>query len=209
MHGQIQSKRHFVSLLSIKASASVVVRFTGPIRGAITHWQGKRSIPCEGAGTCRAEVHKLRSVWKGYAPVEQWDGDQRLWLPMALECTSNLEEALRGQTLRGQSYLLSRDATRDKQGPVNAVFVEQWESVGAAIDVQAVLDRMYHPLRVRLDVPNTTPGRVVAEPIADRAPVMPSILQPPAPPVHEKTATRIRDEIAKAYGGSPSKNGQH
>src|SRR6266567_598198 len=164
-----------VQVLSVPENLPIVVRFLGPYRGLVVHWKSGRSEPCDGPGECNASLHRLPPIWKGYAPVEQWDGPAKLWRPAALEVTGNLEEVLRDRELRGEVWTLLRRTKKGKTDPVQGVFCERLSDnkLSAFFDVVPVLLRLFNRTSLRLDVPNFTAPKVILEAVAGDAPKLP------------------------------------
>lgn len=191
-----------VRVIDIPANVPTTVRFLGGVSGLIVHWNGKRSLPCPGPADCLPAVHRLRSVWRGYAPGECWDSNRQLWIPGVIPITSALEEQLRARTLRGEVWVLSRMQDSKKQVPVQGLYCErQSEDVlSACFDILPVLQRFYSVPTLVLGVLNPTPAKVLLEPAAGPAPNLPAGLQPPAeaPPTPEEIA-RFREGLRNRW----------
>lgn len=201
-----------VRILSVPPGVPCSVRFLAGFQGLLTHWKGKGSIPCPGVGTCPDAIHRLRTIWKGYAPVLLWEVRENLWRPWVLEITENLEEQLRGRKLRGEEWLLTRLEIRGRTDPVSGVLCRLVDSVELpeAFDVLPVLQKVLGSMEIRLGVANPTPAKVVLSPIAGDAPTIPTALQPvDVDQVDKSKLPRMREEVEKAFRLKPSNNGSH
>lgn len=208
-----------VRVLSVPLGAPVVVRFLGPVQGLLLHWHGGRSVPCQGQGDCPATIHRSRTLWRGYGPVEGWDEPWRLWRPAVLEVTEGLEEYLRGRTLRGEVWQLVRDGALGKRAPVEGVFCEALDDgkVSPWFDPLPVLQRFYHTTAISLGALNPLPPRTTLPAVGGAAPNLPEAIRPaPAEQVSSQRQRRIRDmveeqerERRRGQTGEPSSNGQH
>lgn len=167
-----------VSVLSVMPRIPVTVRFLGGILGLLTHWSGRRSIPCPGEAHCPPALHRGRAVWKGYAAVEEWRPLASVWIPAVLEVTEALEEQLHGRELRGETWLLDRADTGKKPGRVSGVLCGQsaTEELRAAFPIDQVLRRFYHTDALQLGVVNPLPPRLFLTPSKDPAPLLPAAL---------------------------------
>lgn len=200
-----------VQVLSVPENLPIIVRFLGPIRGLVVHWQGKRSVPCDGPSDCPSSRHKLPPIWKGYAAVEQWDKPSRLWIPFVLEVTGNLEELLRDRELRGETWTLFRICKKGKTDPVQGIYCERVaeNKLSAAFDIVPILQRIYNQQTLRLDVPNFQAPKVFLDPVAGDAPKIPDELtrtteEKPDP----ETLRSFREMMAQLRGGSSASQHQ-
>jgi hypothetical protein len=192
-----------VRVLRLEDDQAVTVRFLGGYEGTLTHWVQGHSIPCIGEAQCPLSVHRARTLWKGYAPVEWWSEGQRVWYPAVLEITEGLEEVLRGRSLRGEVWHLTRPKVRRESNPVLGAFCERVDATAlpAAFSLLAVVERFFHPLPVVLGAKNPLPAPVRVEPSHGPAPHVPAELLPL--PAVEQTAAdrkRIAEEVRKAGG---------
>lgn len=220
-----QTRNSAVQVLSVPPGMPVVVRFLGPIRGLEVHWQGKRSVPCDGDAGCLPAIHRTPKVWKGYAPVEQWHPSEKLWRAWVLEVTSNLEETLRDRELRGETWTLFREGKGRNNDPVLGVYCERVpeSKLSACFDIVPVLVRVFNKRVFKLDIPNTLAPKVFIEPVAGNAPKLPAELLPDPEPQEDPAAReKLREMMRNLRGGSstgktatdqagkdPSSNGKH
>jgi hypothetical protein len=172
-----------VRVLAIAANVQYTIRFLGPYEGLLTHWVRGRSVPCEGPNTCPIAIHRCRTVWKGYAPIEQWDQVTECWWPAVLEITEALEELLRGRKLRGEVWLVGRPQEGRRPAPVCGVLHErcQESALPPPFDVTPVLLRFYHCSTLVLGVINPIPSRVVLPASVGQPPTFSAALEPTRP----------------------------
>ena len=193
-----------VRVLSVPKGRMVIACFLGPYRGLLTHWTSKRTLPCSGPEKCPPAAHRSRVIWKGYAPVLEWEFVTERWIPAVLEVTESLEHALFGRKLRGQVWALSRVVERDK-GPVVATYSESLTEAElcSTFDVRPVLERFYHTGELLLDVPNPIPRQVVLDPHEARAPALVAELLEPIgqdKPIDPQMMARFREQMRTFTG---------
>ena len=195
--------REAVSILPVPKAGKLAVLFLAPIQGLNTHWHGGRSFPCRGVDDCPAPIHKARSVWKGYAPVETWDQAAGLWRPRVLEVTEVLEEQLRGRELRGEVWLLWRTDCGRRSSPIHAAYVEtrSAQDHGRSFDISPPLLRFYHVPAILLGVPNPLPSKIMLPAVARPGPRIQEVAGPVQDdrPTTEQMA-KLR-EMARQLGG--------
>lgn len=210
-----------VQLFESPPNVPQTVRFLGPYLGAIFHWHANRSWPCPGPAECPNTIHRARSVWKGFAPAERWCETSRLWFPGVQGVTEALEELLRGRTLRGEVWLLTRIQEGRKAGPLRGVYCERQQEgvLSPCWDILPVLLRLLHVDKLLLGVPNPMPAKLVIEPTAGPAPHLPPELLPaPQATLSEQEKKQFSEQLKglKSRGGSageagdrpPSSNGR-
>lgn len=161
-----------VSVLRVPKVGAICVRFLGSYTGAILHYLKDGSIPCDGDGACPATLHKTKSIWRGWAPVEQFERSTGKWWPEVLEITEYLEEQLHGRALRGETWALGRYVQSKKKGKVWGQYLEQAEPEGLrpAFDILPILLRLFHVLSIRLGVSNPVPRRLFMQPAEGETP---------------------------------------
>jgi len=75
-----------IHLLCVKATETRTVAVCGPLVGLQMHWNGERSIPCQGSEEC--PDHELPCTWKGFMHVlcQGWHPKGRVnsWHPWVL-----------------------------------------------------------------------------------------------------------------------------
>jgi hypothetical protein len=164
-----------VRVLSVPVGIPVTVLFLSGYRGMDSHRVGKGTEPCPGPSECGHCKRRQGIIWKGYAPVLAWDQVRELWHPFVIELTESIEEELRGRQLRGEVWSLWREGKGKNNDPVTGLFLErkQGSVVIEPFDIVSVLLRMYHVSSIRLDRPNTMPGKLVLPAIAGDAPKLP------------------------------------
>lgn len=183
-----------VRILRVDPNCHVIVRFLAAYYGLLTHWCSGRSLPCPGVTQCPPAIHKHRTLWKGYAPVEWWDDVSGYWWCAVLEITEALEELLHARDLRGETWALSHPQAGKKAMPVVGFFAEQADPVTLrkAFDVLPVLKRFYHLAELPASTPNPVPRRTLMEPTVNDPPIFLGEWPPP----EEKPASR---EQVKAF----------
>jgi hypothetical protein len=142
-------------VVSVPKKGSLTIMFLGNVRGIITHWSGKRSIPCPGIDQCPTKLHSGKSIWKGYVAAEVWrDMPHEDWLPCVFEVTEHLYEMYGHAQLRGECMTVTRQvndhAKREVTGYTCAV--QQRFALRPAFDVVPVVQRMYRVLDIEWDV---------------------------------------------------------
>jgi len=164
-NGRGNSVRRRVEVLNIKANTRHIVRLLGPIEGMLTHWRSGKSTPCPGVGKCLSHEREQSTIWKGYAPAEEWFDELQAWLACVLEVTECLEEEMRDRQLRGQIWCLTRPQDDKKSAPVQGFFMEQSEEneLGLAVDIVPVLERLYHGKPMQLGVANPIVAKQIRE----------------------------------------------
>jgi hypothetical protein len=199
-----------VQVKSVPACPPITVKFLGPLRGLLTHWQKGHSVPCDGAEQCPTSLHRSGTFFKAYAPCEEWIPHLGRWRPIVLEATANLEEYLRGRTLRGEVWMLSREKEADRQSPVAAAYLESLPDgkTSLAFDIKPVLLRLYNRTDLVLDVANPTPSRIILPEVVAPPPSIPADLQPPPPieedPDQREKLRKILEEGRRKFGPPPS-----
>lgn len=164
-----------VSILSVIRSKLLVVRFLGDYTGILEHWDRRPpSVPCRG-DDCPGKYHSMRTVWKGFAPVETWDEKERLWIAGVLEITESLEHLLSRERLRGLVWSLFFEETERHHKKVQGFTVPcvETQPIRDAFDVRPIVCHAYHDQGIRFDVPNPLPPRVCMEAVAGDAPSLP------------------------------------
>lgn len=160
-----------VRLLSVPDTHPITVCFLGPYSGLLTHFHGKRTLPCLGAEMCPQPIHRNRIIWKGYAPVDQWFQELGLYVPAVLEITEGFEHRLNGRNIRGEVWALSR-LERKPNSPVVALFSERLpdQVIRPSFPIRSIVESCYHAGTLLLDSPNPIPPAIMMEPVAGTPP---------------------------------------
>lgn len=140
--------------------------------GLMIHYQ-KRSLYCPGEAHCPPAMHKCGLSWKGYAAVELYDKNPKLWVPFVLEITEALELDFRDVWKRGQVWKLWREAQDSKKPtPIQGKLQEtlDGERLRPEFDILPPLYHLYHTTSVQLGWSNPMPPRTFLEAIAGDAP---------------------------------------
>lgn len=163
-----------VRVLSIDGTEPVVVRFLGGYQGALLHWPGRRYYVCQGEKNCPLDMHKKRTVWKGWAAAEQWEEASRMWWPACLEITENLEPELRGRQLRGEVWVLTKSQDKRDGSPVEGRLLETVspKKLRQAFDVKPILCRIYGVRDFPWGIANPVPPKLVLDGVADEPPAL-------------------------------------
>jgi hypothetical protein len=162
-----------VSLLSVPKAGTATVRLLGHARGILTHWAKKRPLACPGPVLCPSVVHRLSTVWKGYAPAELWrEAPFRDWMPCVLEITERLWELMHGHALRGEVWELFRAAGDHGRVEVSGRLLDLLDPRGLRADVQVepVVCRVYRTTEIAWDVGPVLPARQLLLPVTDAPP---------------------------------------
>ncbi len=153
-------------LLRLACGESQTIRtIDGTYGGLIVHHQAQRSMYCRGEH-CSSALHKIPSNWKGYAGVEVWDGDFKLWRPTVLEITEAMELDFRERFARAQEWIISRAVrVKGKASACSAKFVRRLDQAGLRkpFPILPVIVTVYHCDEIDLSVKNPMPGRVFLE----------------------------------------------
>lgn len=105
-----------VALVSVPKDGSTEVRFLSEWQRCLTHWMGKRSLPCPGIDKCPRKRHEEPLNWRAYAAVELWlPAPTSTWTPGVLEITESLGDVLEGRKLVGEVWRLFRRPTAGKR----------------------------------------------------------------------------------------------
>lgn len=155
--------RRPVRILSIRKNSVAIVRFLGDIQGCILHWTGKITWPCGGKEDCPATLHKMKTLWKGFAAAEYWSEDDQSWWPAVLEVTEALEEEMADLKMRCTVWTLSHPQPTKKQTPVLGKYEERSkeEHTAPEFPILPVLERVYHGAKIILGTPNPVPRKIV------------------------------------------------
>lgn len=202
-----------VRVVSVPRNRPLAVLFCGPVRGMLTHWHQARSWCCPGEQLCPPSLHRARTVWKGYAPVRVWDAAAKRWAAHVLEVTEALDELLRPHVLPGQVWLLAREESHKKSGPVTGSYVERRTEAELTMpfDILPPLGRMYASAHVLLDVPNPVPPKLVLPEVDGQGPALPGAQQlaPEAEPTAADRAKTKKILTEAMRGFKPGQNGSH
>lgn len=144
------------------------VRFLGDIRGALIHKpKPKVQIPCPGVKDCKADVHRGKTQWRGYAPAEWWrEGQYRDWCPCVFEVTEHLGEQLLGAELRGTIWRIERRIGDYGTREVHGTMIGEVDpsALRPTFSVIPTLVRVFDALEIALDVPPHKPARLLLTP---------------------------------------------
>jgi hypothetical protein len=203
--GPSPASSHTVQVVSVPERSPIVVLFLGGYRGLLVHWDRGRNHYCPGAATCPPNRHKIRSVWKGYAPVDLWDVSLSIFLPRVLEVTESLEHSLAGRDLAGEIWALRRGGVR-KNKEVEGQWTESRDpaSIRPPFPIEPILQCLYHTSAIELGIPNPMPSRTVLEAYLGAPPAVvfpgPGDEEQPAKPTEEQLK-KLR-EFARGTRGS-------
>ena len=195
---------HSPRVISPKGGVGLVVVFSGNILGCFTHYHQNRSHYCGGDGVCSPAYHKLRQDWKGFAPVYQWMEGPKLYLPDVLEVSAGLDLQLRGRDLVGETWLIARDSSRKRTGPVTGAFLGEVANAEDFVwfDPLPVLRWLWWGADPILGVPNPLQARPLVPVIS--APRPASIDPRPPEPATAPNAEQLERLRAAAAGGGPA-----
>lgn len=144
--------------------------------GCFVHYMKGGSKYCKG-DQCPSKYHSIERQWKGYASVELYEQVTKLWAPVVLEITENMELDFRDRFARGQVWHLSnRKEEGDKNYMARAELLETHpvESFPQPYPIKAVLLRLYHVETIELNKTNPMPPRIMVSPSQG---MVPAILQ--------------------------------
>lgn len=148
----------------VAPGTSILVRtLASSYKGFLTHYYRGRSRVCL-ANECDVNYHKIPTDWKGYTPVEIWEGTKAKWFPVVLEITEHLELDFRHLFQRGQIWEVYREIVGAKKGtPVCGKLMEELDPkrLPPAFDVIRTVRSMYkcHVATLHLDSP--LPDRIL------------------------------------------------
>lgn len=176
-------------LLRLEPGESATIRTIDPTyRGLNVHYLAKRNEYCLG-DECPPHMHKLPSTWKGYAGVERWDEDRKVWFCAVLEITEGMELDFREKWARGQEWIVSRRPRQKKKGSgCYATFVRRLDpnKLRKPFCIVPPILTVYHQTRILLDQRSPVPARVFLEASAGEAPLAESKDAGQAPPSKEQ-----------------------
>jgi hypothetical protein len=203
-------RKNVVRVLSVPTTGTIAVRFLAGLLGCVLHWKGKGSDPCPGGDKCSPAIHRGRSIFKAYAPVQHWDAPAQMWFCAVLEATANLEEQLRGRQLRGEVWFLSREIQGEKNSAVFGLYSETIPETRLPknFDIRPVLQRMWNTDAFLLGVPNPMPAKVFLPGDHGDQPKLPFDVSEVAPPAPTDDQLRtIRDFVrGKRKADKPAKS---
>ncbi len=192
-------EEHAIRIISPKGGVGLVVVFAGAIRGCFTHYHLNRSCYCPGEGRCHPSIHRLRTDWKGYAPVYQWHEGPNVYIPDVLEVTANLDLQLQGRDLVGENWLISRDTSKKKNGPVSGDLLGRTDQATLQVwfDPLPALQWLWPQTEILLGVPNPLRSRPVMPIIAALRPAS-TDPRPQQPPKRRTEAelSSLREKVA-------------
>lgn len=164
-----------VRLLVVKSTYAPTVLFLSDLQGSIEHWDRKRTVPCRGPD-CPPAIHRGTTLYYAYAAGLVWDTQTRKWSPVVIQATSNLEEQLRGRSLRGEVWTLIRGDGRGPTGDLSGVYVERWDvnQLIPPFDPRPVICRAKGLQSITLGAKNPTPPRLVLPEVELPAPALPT-----------------------------------
>lgn len=162
-------------ILSIEVGTDYHVRLLSEAYGGLFTHYARKSFLCTGEKDCPSHIHKYEKIWKGYAAVDIWLKERKVWLPFVLEISEHLELDFRGLWKRGQVWEIWRDhPVAKKPSPVQAKLQEEREPdrVPKAFDFVSVLKTRYHTSYIDLTAKNPLPPRVFVEESAGDGPAV-------------------------------------
>lgn len=190
-----------LKMWSVPQRGIITVRFLGEMKATLTHWLNikpkGRGVVCLGE-KCDAKLHKLKAIWKGYAPVEIARVTERDWYPGVIEITSALGQQLEGRRLTGEIWDLERHPGEFKHPEAVGTFirVERPAPIDARTWVDTVCFRLYFTTEIIWGAKDPLPGRV-------RLATRPLSPERPLAAPEEPTATP-----EKPTNGTPRKAGK-
>lgn len=229
VRGRVSKPTYALEVTSTPKPPKILcVRFLGPIKGILTHYGSKGSVPCGDPGYCEPRLHRTRQIWKGYASALLWRPSDKAWVRTIVEITEAACEAMNLENMRGQEWELRRVENDKGHKIVQATFCQQLqaEHMPAKDEILPVLLRFYRVSSLKLGVDNPLPKRTIhttingsaplhrsAEDI-DQEPPMP-VEAPPRPSAPDKKLPRAKlprlmDSIGRMPGETESNgNGPH
>lgn len=193
-----------IRIESPKGGVGLVVVFAGNIRGCMTHWYQGRSHYCAGEGRCDPAKHRLRADWKGYPPVYIWHEGPNCYTPAVLEVTENLDLQLQGRQLVGETWLVSRDTSSKRNGPVSGALLGQADDPQLRVyfDPLPCLYWVWRVKGIELGVPNPLAARPTGQVITA---TRPQLIDPrpakPAKPVSPKQLEALKAKVRERFAG--------
>jgi hypothetical protein len=163
----------YLEMTSVPKEGSLTVIFLGNATGVNIHWPRKLPVPCPGHIHCKSDVHRSRTVWKGYAPVEVWRPKPHAdWCPTVLEITERLDELLKGREYRGEVWTLCRQPGRQGHFEVTGHLIESRspDSIRDPFCVRGVVQRVYRTTHIDFGVESPLPPRIFLSPTTSAPP---------------------------------------
>jgi len=199
--------RYALRIVRVQPGDKMAVRLLSErLQGLFTHFTRGRSVYCTGAD-CNPANHRQERFWKGYAAIEMWLAQEKLWLSAVREITEDLALDFRGRWKRGQIWELVRARQQTKKKtPVSAVLLSEntTDQLPEAFDLIDSLLRLYHVEQLVLDQVNPLPARKIVSPSkGSPPPAAPGRDSAPDDGAGVETVKRFRDLVNRfREGGS-------
>lgn len=188
-----------VPILSLPTNRTRVVVFLGPLHGSRQHWSKGRTVPCLGdAKTCPAHRDPIR--YYAYASALCWESATGLWDPVVVQCTSALEQQLRGRVIRGETWALTREQHRFDRGMILGKFLQMREEkdLEPEFEVLPTLQNAFGVPFVPLGDANPFPDKLILPAVAMDLENPPAEVKPSQPPPQAKSVLQqFLDHVRK------------
>ena len=179
-------------------SHNVIFVQGGPILGLLTHYESKRSFPCDGESCLRCKK-SFDVVWKGYAAVLLWDKAAKQWWPTVLEVTESLELDLRGRVQHSGMWEITR-AVATKPGRHPPIVGHEMKRGPAPLlcptfDLLPAVHWLYHDYEIKVALPSPIPGRATVSMVVAPSPA--DMVDPPS-----SSKERIVTTFSERFSGA-------
>jgi len=203
----------YLELTSVPQEGSITVIFLANSIGVNIHWPRRTPVPCPGHVHCKTDVHRSRTVWKGYAAVEIWRPKPHAdWCPTVLEITERLDELLKGRDYRGEVWSLFRQSGRQGHAEVTGHLLQTRasDSCRDPFRVEGVVQRIYRTPHIDFGAESPLPPRVFLAPSQmDPPPTTGTEHQSNDRPPTEAEKQEFRRKIAEMNGQRRSPQPSH
>lgn len=103
-------------IVRVRVGDPLLVLFTGPIFGHLEHWKGNEYTYPHESPKCPSCDRGAKLFYYAYASSQVLNSLTKRWEPGIIQVTACGEEQLRGMTLRGSIWLVTRLADKGKKG---------------------------------------------------------------------------------------------
>jgi len=145
-------------------------------------------MPCLGdQKSC--PYHRDPFRFYAYAPGLVYESATGLWLPVVVQCTSALEQQLRGRSIRGEIWALTREQHKFDRGAILGQFLQhnQDKDLEPEFSVLPTLQNAFGCVVVPLGDDNPFPDKLLKPPVALDMANPPEEIKPTTPPPANKT----------------------
>lgn len=163
-----------LEMVPVPKEGQITVQFLANPLGVLIHQKNEDDrYACAGPGECRPEIHRLKVIWKGYAPaLRRRPAPYSDWIPCVFEVTRSLAHLMGTDPVRGQVWRCWRAKNRYDRMECTGDLLETLSPSDCpiAFDVQPVVYRVYHTVAILFGAPDPMPPREVVQPVKGYTP---------------------------------------